>query len=277
MKPSKILLPSLAALLLAQASLATPEAQRADQVHLSARTLDLRTNVEATIPADLRYTATEAAAQLVKLPGPVGSEARHQLEQAGYNVLTYLPHDTFLVRPPVVPSAAGPDLLWSGPFHPFYKLSPALEGASKSTGLLPVLVQWLPGTPPERARRQLSTLGLEDQVVGSSHRARFPRYRLLLPAEQLQGTTRDLARLAEVFYLYPESRRVLLNDATSWVGQSGTDGGMATPLYDQGLFGEGQVVAVLDTGLDPDMCFFRDDSEGLPPRQRLRQRHRHRR
>ena len=63
-----------------------------------------------------------------------------------------------------------------------------------------------------------------------------------------------------------EGRRVLLNDTTAWVGQSGTTGGQATPVYDHGIFGQGQVIGVLDTGIDPDICFFRDDVEGLPAR-----------
>ena len=40
---------------------------------------------------------------------------------------------------------------------------------------------------------------------------------------------------------------------------------MATPVHDNGILGEGQVVAVLDTGLDADTCYFRDDVAGPPP------------
>jgi hypothetical protein len=55
-----------------------------------------------------------------------------------------------------------------------------------------------------------------------------------------------------------------LNDTTVWVGQSGLSGGQTTPIFGQGIFGEGQIVGIVDTGIDPDMCFFRDTSLGLP-------------
>ncbi|MFL6199038.1 MAG: S8 family serine peptidase, partial [Thermoanaerobaculia bacterium] len=55
------------------------------------------------------------------------------------------------------------------------------------------------------------------------------------------------------------------NDTTVWVGQSGLSGGQTTPIFSQGIYGEGQVVGILDTGIDPDMCYFRDPSLGLPP------------
>lgn len=38
----------------------------------------------------------------------------------------------------------------------------------------------------------------------------------------------------------------------------------ATPVWDHGLHGEGQIVAVLDTGLDYDSCFFAEP-DGAPP------------
>jgi hypothetical protein len=39
----------------------------------------------------------------------------------------------------------------------------------------------------------------------------------------------------------------------------------ATPLYDHGLHGERQIIAVLDTGLDVDSCFFAETDGSKPP------------
>jgi len=41
--------------------------------------------------------------------------------------------------------------------------------------------------------------------------------------------------------------------------------GTATPLTDHGLHGEGQIIAVLDTGLDYDNCFFAEADGSAPP------------
>jgi hypothetical protein len=68
-----------------------------------------------------------------------------------------------------------------------------------------------------------------------------------------------------VFWIEVEGRRALLNDTTIWVGQSGLEAGMTTPVFDHGIHGEGQVVGYIDTGIDADMCYFRDATRGLPP------------
>jgi Subtilisin-like serine proteases len=54
----------------------------------------------------------------------------------------------------------------------------------------------------------------------------------------------------------------LFNAASAWRCQSGIPD--VTPVYDHGIHGEGQVIGIMDTGLDIDSCFFRDDEHGLP-------------
>jgi len=46
--------------------------------------------------------------------------------------------------------------------------------------------------------------------------------------------------------------------------QSGTPNG-GTPVHDHGLFGQGQIIAVLDTGLDWDGCWFAEANGNAPP------------
>ncbi|MGZ5444313.1 MAG: S8 family serine peptidase [Thermoanaerobaculia bacterium] len=46
--------------------------------------------------------------------------------------------------------------------------------------------------------------------------------------------------------------------------QSGSSSG-PTPLHDRGLHGEGQIIAILDTGLDIHNCFFAEHDGQLPP------------
>lgn len=47
------------------------------------------------------------------------------------------------------------------------------------------------------------------------------------------------------------------NAVAGWVVQSTTPG--ATPLYDRGITGNGEVINVVDTGLDESSCFFSHD------------------
>lgn len=65
-----------------------------------------------------------------------------------------------------------------------------------------------------------------------------------------------------VVWAEPAPRPVLLNGRSVWRCQSGLPGG--TPIHDRGLLGQGQIIAIMDTGLDVDHCFFRDDDVGLP-------------
>lgn len=46
--------------------------------------------------------------------------------------------------------------------------------------------------------------------------------------------------------------------------QSGSPSG-PTPLHDRGIHGEGQIIAIVDTGLDPNDCYFAEHDGRLPP------------
>jgi hypothetical protein len=46
--------------------------------------------------------------------------------------------------------------------------------------------------------------------------------------------------------------------------QSGWDGG-ETPLFDHGIYGQRQIIAILDTGLDWDSCYFAEPDGSRPP------------
>lgn len=57
---------------------------------------------------------------------------------------------------------------------------------------------------------------------------------------------------------------LLANEISVHTLQSGSANG-PMPLYDHGLHGEGQIVAILDTGLDWDSCFFAEPNGSAPP------------
>src|SRR5262249_55538979 len=102
-------------------------------------------------------------------------------------------------------------------------------------------------------------------VVGSDRGAQFSRVRLRVDGTALADASAALADIAEVFWIDVEGHRGLLNDTTIWVGQSGLNANMTTPVFAHGIHGEGQVVGYIDTGIDPDLCYFRDTARGLPP------------
>jgi hypothetical protein len=255
------------------------------QMSLAARpdtVISLRSGVidtsrpEPAIPEALRARpadAREDQVMLVKFPGPVTAHQIQALRDASVRVYSYLPDHAFLVKMPAgvdvksVLSSLGAS--WSGPFHPAYKIAPEIAAvrASSAKGQVyqPVMIHVLPDADLGEVVRTMKGFGARG-VVGSRRGSSFSRVRLLLTADEIAALREPLAGMRDVFWIELEGRRTLLNDTTVWVGQSGLSGGQTTPIFSQGIYGEGQVVGILDTGIDPDMCYFRDTSLGsLPP------------
>jgi Subtilase family len=275
-------LPCCAVLLgLLAPSLAAGEsaAERARWISLNSVAID--TQAPAVVPEELSFRlqpGDESEVVLVKFPGPVTAAQRQALEAAALRVYTYLPHDTFLVRLPAGRSAepsfrTAVGASWAWPYHPLYKISHWVEAiepeAAPTKGITTgerrsLLVQVYPDADLEKTVGEIRRLGIET-VAGWRENAFFSRIRLLLTDAEIARYREALARLPEVFWIDLEPRRELLNDTTVWVGQSGLAAGQTTPVFSHGLFGEGQTIAVLDTGIDADMCYFRDPAFGLPP------------
>ncbi|HEX3129172.1 MAG TPA: S8 family serine peptidase [Thermoanaerobaculia bacterium] len=252
--------------------------------HLSAATvISLRSvaidtsRPEPAIPEALRARPADAREDqvvLVQFPGPVTAHQIQALRDASVRVYSYLPDYSFLVKMPAgadvktVLSSLGAS--WSGPFHPAYKIAPEIAriervSAAKVQSYQPVMVHLLPDADVGEVVRTMKGFGARG-VVGTRRGSTFSRIRLVLTPEEIAALREPIANLRDVFWIELEGRRTLLNDTTVWVGQSGLSGGQTTPIFSQGIYGEGQVVGILDTGIDPDMCYFRDTSLGtLPP------------
>jgi fibronectin type 3 domain-containing protein len=224
--------------------------------------------IDTRVAPDAAAAASDGRV-LVKFPGPVTVEQLAALA-ATAQIYTYLPHDTFLVRPRAGLAAPRPTgASWTGAYLPEYKISRAVvalaqqaEPAAAETRT--VMVTAFPDA--DLAGVAATAAGLPGvTVVGSDRGARFSRVRLRVADAALDGATAALAALGDVFWIDVEGRRELLNDTTVWVAQSGLDAGQTTPVFDHGIHGEGQVVGYIDTGIDADSCYFRDAARGLPP------------
>lgn len=267
----------LAALLFCPASKAAETAiERWRTVSLKSHTIDTEAPL-AGLPAGLRTSAEDAEAlryQLVKFPGPVTQIQLATLEREVERIYAYVPHDAFLVR---LSAGSQPSHLeglegasWTGALQPGYKLSTAVravEADSLDAGKPPLilLLEIYPDADLASVQGRVEELRV-GEIVGAAEGGRFSRIRLLADSAALKAQREALARIPEIVWVDLEARRVLLNDTTVSVSQAGVGASGATPIFDQGIFGEGQIVGVLDTGIDPDMCYFRDPALGLPPR-----------
>ena len=241
---------------------------RSHLIALGSQTIDVRAQMPAaqvSIPGDDRV--------LVKFPGPVTAAQLAALE-ASAQIYTYLPYDTFLVRPRQGGAAAMAQLgasaalgaSWTGAYRPEYKIA---GGAADLAAIAPgdgvtVMATVFPDGDLSRVAAAIGKVP-GATVVGMQTAAPFSRVRLRVDGAALADATSALAADGDVFWVDVEGHRGLLNDTTIWVGQSGLDAGMTTPVFDHGIHGEGQVVGYIDTGIDADMCYFRDTARGLPP------------
>jgi hypothetical protein len=221
---------------------------------------------EPPIPDRLRADEPEPGTlgyYLIQLAGPVHEDHTRSLRGAGAELLGYVPHYGFLVRmSPETASAvaAAEEVRWVGLYHPAYKLSPWIgtnefKHPDRVTDPWFWLVVRVHDTEDVRPVAQaISSLGGEVlDLVMSGNRRVLAR----VPPELLE----EVARIQAVLYVTERGEYFLTNNTTRWVVQ--TNASQDTSIWAHGIHGEGQLVAVLDTGTDHETCFFRDP-EGDP-------------
>ncbi len=223
------------------------------------------------VPSRRRGVPVEALAPnavsrfLVHTPGDPGA-LRRRLVARGVRVEAYLSRGVFLV------TATGDEIrrLWDGgeglevdwiePYHPFLRLSPEVRDLAADFGEVGVVLHLFHGSDRERVAAQLRTLGVEAAFAAGPT---FLRAGFRTPVEHLVAIRGDLARMDEVFWVELRGEVRLFNaDAVPIVQSGSVDQGRV--LAERGLDGTGQVIAVLDTGLELDSCYFRDEA-GWPP------------
>ena len=177
---------------------------------------------------DAVYTSV-AGYTIIQFAGPISAAQRADLEQTGVAILEYLPDYAYLVR--------GTETQ--------FQAATALKGVYGRTDftladkLAPsVLAQWQNGT---RSFAELRVHGWPDQPNVA---ASLARQQIDLTQPLSRQTLQQLAALPEVRWIEPATKMYLQNA----VARSITH---VDPVWQQRqLFGNGQVVAVTDSGLD---------------------------
>ncbi|MBN2381591.1 S8 family serine peptidase, partial [bacterium] len=225
------------------------------------------------IPDHLRTISSDKSSEgyyLVKLPGPIQSANFQALSDRALKIYAYIPYYAYLVKlknDHKRSLLAETGAIWLGEYHPAYKISRDIAAVTEKSDkdLYIVMVQIFPDADLAALEKQILALGVP-RLEGSAANPYFSRIRLLLAPDEVVMLREQIALLRDVFWIDIEPRKALLNDTTIWVGQSGVDGGQATPAFDHGLYGQNQIIAALDTGLDADMCYFYDTTLAeLPP------------
>jgi len=217
---------------------------------------------------------------LLQLDGSATCASRSALTAAGVRILGYVPNHTLIVE---VPDDAILEAIhshrttrWLGRLQPGYKISPTLQGMTSAgdAGATDIDVVLVPGESPEPV---LSAIRERFAEVEVRYVRTTPTARLILgvPAGRLARVAAALIHDPAVLFVERTLPLELYNDAVVWIGQSYDRANgpgeaqepdpkpyaLSATLWNQGLRGAGQVVAVADTGLEYGLCFFDDPGE----------------
>ncbi len=198
---------------------------------------------------------------------PLTPEQRARIESAGAELLGYIPVHGYRLR--VAADAEGsvralPFVEWLGEPPAYLKVQPELSALARHpSGPVRLRVLLEAGERPARVLQILQ--GLEARPAPSGKDGAW-RVEAEVPAGRLSAILSSLADLPEVEAIERARRLAPFNQDAVWVHQSFVGPSpQQTPIFDQGIFGCGQTLAMADTGQDHDSCFFRDPNGGAPP------------
>ncbi|MEC7725853.1 MAG: hypothetical protein VYD05_10090, partial [Planctomycetota bacterium] len=219
------------------------------------------TGASPALPADLRSAPSEGVAyHVVQLAGPVTEAKKAALRARGLDLLDYVPNNAFMVRgtpAQVAASMAAGEIVWSSPLHPAWRIDPMLlKNPLKGR----VTVLGFDGVPAAKVVAQLEAAGA---VVAEQNPVDT---RWLIVANVAQRDLKALARCEDVQWVEAESVVTPRNNQMVWTVQSGASG--QTPIWNQGLHGEGQIIGHMDGGLNASSCYFSDPSNPIGPNHR---------
>jgi len=203
---------------------------------------------------------------IVQFQGPVTESDKTRIKECGIDILEYIPNHAFAVRMTsemeknVKKIAA---VRWIGRFHPAYKIDPMIGHIPfKSLDRLEdpeyqLVVSSFSGSGTDDITKLVNNLG------GSVLEYVRSSVRHCLIVKILPEFIPVIAQIEDVRWIEEVKEHYQLNDETQEVLQSGSVAG-GTPIWNQGIHGENQIIGHLDSGVDADHCFYYDSTQPLP-------------
>ncbi len=226
--------------------------------------------IDASVPRnDLAAVAGLQAVtsrhHVIQLDGPMTPQRRHLLEGAGIQIGEYLPVNAFVTNMQNADPARVANLgfvRWHTPYQSSWKLAPEIGQFAFATverqqlmmqGQLALAVTLFQNEDAQAAARQIqgikSAVVFWSETIGSN------------PVLSVQISNADINKLAAIDAVMfvdeaPEMtlRAMRRNNTNRWIVQSNVTN--VTPLYDNGIHGEGQIVGVIDGKVDQNHCSF---------------------
>jgi hypothetical protein len=239
--------------------------ERGGSVFLEAGAFDPLVDPLPSFVAGKSFTGAEKAF-LVQFHRDLLASDRAWLESAGIRLVDYVPSRAYVVRASAEGAAAlrgSPLVRWMDALRGGYKLAPVLR-SDEWTEDVYVVFRLL---PDESATDLLDRLrGIDGSIMLSSiegEPSRGATLRVLVPAGRLHPFVELAAEDPSVLSVKPWYLPETQNDDSIWVEQSfdttnQRNYSLSATMWSHGITGTGQTPGLSDTGIDDDMCFFRN-------------------
>jgi len=240
------------------------------------QTLDLR-EVGAAAATDSNYAIVQFKAEQLKA-------ARKALVARGVEILGYVPNNAYYVRLNGVrlgDLAQDASVRWAGAVAPAMKLDPALWTSARATsaalqndGRYELMIQAFDGVSSASIEGQLVKQVPGVEITLRSTRAQaLPYVRAKVDAASLNRLVDVATGIDGVAFVSPWIAPHTTNAGAIGAIQGNLTGTCAgsgpicgpTPLFDHGITGGGQIVAVADSGTTPNAAWFATLDKGNGP------------
>ncbi len=220
------------------------------------------------LPYKLQFADDHIPAyQLVQFTGPITESHKTALRNTGLEPLVYIANFTFISKT-LSPGAAVaamslPEIRWVGPFEPAYRIDPMIgqmplvDPERLNDDHLTLIVTIFEGESLSELKSAVLELGAEVVSIVDTP------YRNSLHMRLLPESIPELAHVESIYRIEERAEFFTMNHLIRYVLQAGTESA-GTPLWDNGVDGTGEIIGVMDSGVDPHHCFFIDEDEGLP-------------
>jgi hypothetical protein len=272
-------------LVAAEPSLAAIDSARANPhlLILRAGTFDPATQQLDVSQVGAAAATSESAYAIVQFqPGQISE--RKALAARGVTFLGYVPNQAYYARLDGISLSElqrDPAVRWAGSVQPAMKLDPRLwatqranSAALQDDGRYEVIIHGFNGVSSAKIQAQLlqQVAGVEI-TLRSQRDAATPYVRARVAADSLDALLRAATAIDGVQFVMPwypthtmnaGSIGAIQGDATTSCDGRGPICGPA-PLFDHGIVGAGQIIAIADTGTTPNAAWFATLDKGNGP------------
>ncbi|WP_167879456.1 S8 family serine peptidase, partial [Methanococcoides sp. NM1] len=188
---------------------------------------------------------------IVQFKGFILEEWKQDVRNTGAIIFDYVPNNAFIVRMNASVKAEVENLdsvQWIGPYHPSYRISPALSSIPEDPGQVDIIVVLFDAEDNERILNEITGLGGEIvDDAGDIIRVKIDRTKIS-----------DIAALDGVSWIENHLQPVLLNNNATIIMN------VIPARNNYGLNGSEQIIGIADTGLDTGVndTSMHDDLEG---------------